>query len=377
MLSVSELLHGVTHASVPVFLQLEASHEEVQKRDCWHIRSRSDPNAISIQILNHASTLKPEQIAPLCTACTYCYVPRHIKQRFDDFSCLEPVSQLLELLSEPFATHYLLSKFFYHRTELWKWSAYDALTALKTYRIYRSPPIYAQVANWLRCMAKHLPFFRTDHYQFLVLDTELVSALCSFIHKEMDFEVGPEGLGGHVGFYVLWILCYLRRWCMDCRHSVKSEKSLRNAMEKMQKLTITLQSHSEATYRFAFILKEHRKTASIVEQQTKRLWRKERRREQCQNEKCTKLRKSSRNKRKGSKKHKWMLCSSCFVAGYCCRKCAKFDWNYGHHKLFCKSFAQLKHHSAQNVPDFDKSMTIRRGRHQRSSMTQSVMVGDS
>ena len=310
--------------SVPDIIQCKNYYtEEIRNRDCWHIRSHSTPTAVSKRILNDISLVAKAEIAPLCKACTFCFVP-------------SLGANAVEVLSAPFAVHYPLSKFVYHHTELWKWSVYDILAVLNTHRV--NPQSNGHLAHRLRCLVKHLPFLRANHYQFLMTDTKFVDELCRFVLREIDGD-----LGGSAGFYVFLILCYLLRWYIDSQHSDTSVKTFHASIGNVRKLAASLRAHSNlVNHGMALMLCEFRKTAKIVDKTTKKLWRKERKHEKCQNGKCRQMRKS-RGKRKESEGiKKWMLCSSCLVTEYCSRECAKRDWKFGHHKLYCNSFGRLR-----------------------------------
>ena len=129
---------------------------------------------------------------------------------------------------------------------------------------------------------------------------------------------------------------YLYRWCMDSKNSVKWKKPLLDTMEHIQKLKHALESNLMFGHQGTFlVMTVYRETANVLDQTTKKLWIKERSQEECQNDKCTRIRKSIKN---GKTTKKWVICSSCLVTGYCCRKCAKRDWKYGCHKVYCKSY---------------------------------------
>ena len=54
----------------------------------------------------------------------------------------------------------------------------------------------------------------------------------------------------------------------------------------------------------------------------------------CMRSKC--------KKKRGDKGiRKFITCKNCFVGVYCSRKCAKYDWNKGYHKMYCQILGHI------------------------------------
>eukprot|EP01084_Bolivina_argentea_P068929 125470_1 len=70
----------------------------------------------------------------------------------------------------------------------------------------------------------------------------------------------------------------------------------------------------------------------IMKESTKH-WKRKQLRQTCLRDAC--------NVQRQHIKEKFMKCSKCFIASYCCRKCAKFDWKFGVHKRYCKQYENI------------------------------------
>ena len=277
--------------------------KEARLRDCWHVRFKSSPNKAATCILNSS----PESIkafGPFCGKCTLCFVRPYFQSRSKD----RILSALgFEILSDPFQPSYLLSKFMYRHTDLWRWCLHDIMGSFQRYHDDKSEDSWLTLHHWMMSFVRHFPLLRGHHFRFFVNDTKLVHALCRVILVDE-----------HEGMFATWIICYILTKCQ------------RKSTECVDKLKVALRARAHGIDRvFVSLLVQHRRIAGIVHHVLLGMLKRRRSEEQCQSGKCEKTR-------------DLMICSECLVTSYCSRKCAKYDWKYGHHKHFCNSFAKLK-----------------------------------
>ena len=65
---------------------------------------------------------------------------------------------------------------------------------------------------------------------------------------------------------------------------------------------------------------------------------KERLSEYYSNEECMRFECKNKRGKKSNDRIKFLMCEKCKIASYCSRRCAKLDWNTGHHKMYCELY---------------------------------------
>ena len=302
-------------------LATDDKNRRLKPLQCQHHPSGYDSDAYTGRLIGDLSMMK--NIRKFCRSCTICFAPKHLAVR-------SFIPGAVNLLAEPFNPSYRLSKFFYHDTDLWKWTVFDLIMSLKTHRNWDSFDAVSKsyAAHWSLCLLQHLPFLCHTHYHFLC-HSDLIDSLCGHLLPDQRFVC----LETDSYFYSVLILCHITNWFVNVENQRLTSKP-RCALSKVKELTLRLKAHWNLDYHpFAVMLENYRRTANMVDRATRALWRRRKRKEKCAFERCSKSKRKSK---------KWKLCSSCLVAGYCSRRCAKLDWKNGVHKTYCDSYARLR-----------------------------------
>ena len=217
---------------------------------------------------------------------------------------------------------YAIGRMIWHRTHCWQLHIKNLIT---TKRMYDSStrnsedPSFGNLSSNFQRIFEHLPLFRDVHWRWIAFcDATLISVIASFIIGEIDY------LDAGCCFM---IICKWMEWLQNCNLSRSTPvfvDNMRNIEELMDRVRFCPHQVSEL---YTCMYDRFPMVNRIINDITKRVWRKRKRNEKCHRSQCKQMRRSAT---------KWIRCSGCFIAAYCSRKCAKYDWTYGSHGVYCK-----------------------------------------
>ena len=192
-------------------------------------------------------------------------------------------------------------------------------------------PSFMNLCGNVQRILEHFPFFRDIHWRWIAFcDGTLISVTSSIIIGEIDYlRAGhiDSNLDSKTAVCCFMIICKYMEWIQNCNLSRSTPVFVDN-MRNIDELMDRVRSCPNPTsVLYTFMYDRFPLVSRIVDDITKRVWRKRKRNEKCQRSQCKTKRRSAT---------KWIRCSGCFIAVYCCRKCAKYDWKYGSHRVYCK-----------------------------------------
>ena len=320
------------------------THEKTRKMPCPHIALSVPPDLVATNVLqsladdNSSGILEYDFIS--CKTCVLCFHANHyniVCESWFDRCYYNPWMVHLSLMTCP-----SLSRLVFHRSNLWLWMFDDISIIMKLYNDDSNASL--RHMYWLmESVLEHLPLLGSKHWKFIILKTNWMCLIADFFRMEVYRMVNYddfEDLGSKSVITQFNCIVFLLKWLEQYR-KISKQRSMSKIAERNMKKVIRLIS---IVLKDPWWSKEEQSCVcvEIIDKCTLQQWKKVQSAEQCQRSDCKKARRDCK---------KWRRCSSCFVAVYCSKKCAKYDWKYGYHKKNCKVFTRMIRES-DNPMDF-------------------------
>eukprot|EP01084_Bolivina_argentea_P138348 243584_1 len=207
----------------------------------------------------------------------------------------------------------------------------------KQYMIEDLAKEYQQLTLLLFQIIRNICLFQEFHWKCIVSDRfKYIETWQKFVQNQLNHKLFSEGKVAGWGmpcircFFIL--ICYALKYM---KHSSSNYKRIHlwfshlkqniifDSISMMQKFSLLLDSEYAGELLKWF--------DGFAKQVCQKKWNTM----QCQNGKCNR-------KRCDRKNRKFYKCKMCRIARYCSKKCQKYDWNKGHHKLYCKQLREMK-----------------------------------
>eukprot|EP01084_Bolivina_argentea_P254623 428096_1 len=294
----------------------------------------------------------------ICKTCALVFFPFYYPKFVDS----PPDPESIPFLRFLSISHTNLAKFIYHNTEIWIQSIFNVLYWIKhtkdsflkcSHGKWLAGNVYQSLHENLDILTHHLILFRKKHWKIMTFKTTLFFDIMEFVESELDYRTSNqkhnEELASHNILCVISVLlsywiCYLRK-CKKFK-ILKHNQRIIQLTQKLHELKIILfkregfdlilAKEHETTFFLVCVLSESLQQdcgfEQIIHSYALKFWEKRRNDQCCIRQKCNAMRENS---------NKFLKCSSCLVAIYCSKKCAKLDWKYGYHKKYCADYRQM------------------------------------
>ena len=328
------------------------SYDTKRSKMCLHIPCKIPPEFAGIKELVHALNNSSEDLRlpydfKSCKTCVPCFFVNYYNIACTSWTDRHFVGT--NLLERSLMKCPSLSQFVFHRSNLWLWIIDDIGVAMNQYKAYPNNGTKTMY-HLMETVIEHLPLFGSKHWKIIILKTNVMRHIVGFIEGEIRRQNDPESdyteeLSVISMFTVNSCYVFLLKWLEHYRKLIRSGSLSGIAVMNMKQLVILkLFIHQldlswtgdlrnlMGNIEYPWWRAEDLSYLQIIDKCTMTQWKKVQSAEQCQRSDCKKVRKDVK---------KWKKCSSCFVAVYCSRKCAKCDWKYGSHKRNCWVFSKL------------------------------------
>eukprot|EP01084_Bolivina_argentea_P138347 243583_1 len=197
--------------------------------------------------------------------------------------------------------------------------------------------VYKGICCLLFQIIRNISLYQEFHWKCIVSDRfKYIETWQKFVQNQLNHKLFSEGKVAGWGmpcircFFIL--ICYALKYM---KHSSSNYKRIHlwfshlkqniifDSISMMQKFSLLLDSEYAGELLKWF--------DGFAKQVCQKKWNTM----QCQNGKCNR-------KRCDRKNRKFYKCKMCRIARYCSKKCQKYDWNKGHHKLYCKQLREMK-----------------------------------
>ena len=314
-----------------------------QDQHCAHIPKETSSHFMATEMMKHF-LISNKHFS--CKSCTLLLFGYYCQLRAGDASHVT-VKPCPYLHFFSFMTCRSLSRYCLHRSNAWRWMVDDLIAGVA---LQKTDPMKgtAIVYDSSRALVQHLSLFRSHHWRFIVLESCIVDKICTFVNDVMELRNSSpfkelhekerrsraSAMFAAVIFCFFFLLKCLQHHRKFNRAGVLTQTATRN-LESVAKLRFTTFSRRwPLPAGYARWRRSDRLYLDIIDRCTRSQWKLIKSKEQCCRQNCNAVVKQSRER--------WRICSECCVHMYCSRKCAKYDWKYGHHKSTCSAFARLR-----------------------------------
>lgn len=187
--------------------------------------------------------------------------------------------------------------------------------------------------------------FREEYWKHIIFGTDLMMnvsfVVLSEIGRKKPLDAKKETSDAAVAGWLHYCFAFMLKWLQYYRKFKETESELfrrseivRRNFEQIVNMQEGWSDHcmDSESRPYYWPMQRELNVVAMIDHHAKRRWKELMEEQQCQRLDCTRMR---------GRNTDWQTCSSCYVAVYCSRKCAKYDWKYGCHRKFCKRYAQM------------------------------------